>query len=35
MQVVAIANDITYNSGAFGPKEDAAFRAAALMQSIL
>lgn len=28
MQVVAIANDITYNSGAFGPKEDAAFRAA-------
>ena len=28
MQVVAIANDITFNSGAFGPKEDAAFRAA-------
>ncbi len=27
-QVVAIANDITYNSGAFGPKEDAMFRAA-------
>lgn len=27
-QVVAIANDITYNSGSFGPKEDAAFRAA-------
>jgi acetyl-CoA carboxylase carboxyltransferase component len=28
VQVVAIANDITYNSGSFGPKEDAAFRAA-------
>jgi acetyl-CoA carboxylase carboxyltransferase component len=28
VQLVAIANDITYNSGAFGPKEDAAFRAA-------
>ena len=27
-QLVAIANDITYNSGAFGPAEDAAFRAA-------
>eukprot|EP00884_Botryococcus_braunii_P014175 jgi/Botrbrau1/22759/Bobra.0132s0090.2 len=27
-KVVAIANDITYNSGSFGPKEDAAFRAA-------
>ena len=27
-QVVAIANDITYNSGAFGPREDAVFRAA-------
>ncbi len=25
---MAIANDITYNSGAFGPKEDAMFRAA-------
>ena len=22
-QIVAIANDITYNSGAFGPREDA------------
>ena len=28
LQAVAIANDITYNSGAFGPKEDAMFRAA-------
>ncbi len=28
MQVVAIANDITYSSGSFGPREDAAFRAA-------
>eukprot|EP00887_Chlorella_sp_A99_P005434 scaffold1.g5434.t1 len=27
-QVVAIANDITFNSGAFGPAEDAMFRAA-------
>lgn len=27
MQVVAIANDITFNSGAFGPREDAMFRA--------
>jgi hypothetical protein len=27
-QVVAIANDITYQSGAFGPKEDCLFRAA-------
>ena len=27
-QIVAIANDITFNSGAFGPREDAAFRAA-------
>ena len=27
MQVIAIANDITYNSGAFGPREDAMFRA--------
>ncbi|KAK9805253.1 hypothetical protein WJX72_008860 [[Myrmecia] bisecta] len=27
-QIVAIANDITYNQGAFGPKEDAVFRAA-------
>ncbi|PSC75189.1 acetyl-carboxylase 1-like [Micractinium conductrix] len=26
-QVVAIANDITFNSGAFGPAEDAMFRA--------
>lgn len=25
---MAVANDITYNSGAFGPKEDAMFRAA-------
>ena len=25
---MAIANDITYNSGAFGPKEDAMFKAA-------
>ena len=28
MQVIAVANDITYNSGAFGPREDAMFRAA-------
>ena len=28
VQIVAIANDITFNSGAFGPREDAAFRAA-------
>ncbi len=28
MQVIAIANDITYSSGSFGPREDAAFRAA-------
>ena len=27
MQVVAVANDITFNSGAFGPREDAVFRA--------
>lgn len=27
MQVVAIANDITYSSGSFGPKEDAVFKA--------
>lgn len=26
-QVVAIANDITYNSGSFGPREDAVFHA--------
>jgi acetyl-CoA carboxylase / biotin carboxylase 1 len=26
-QVVAIANDITYNSGSFGPREDAVFYA--------
>jgi hypothetical protein len=26
--VVAIANDITYQSGAFGPREDCLFRAA-------
>ena len=26
-QVVAVANDITFNSGAFGPREDAVFRA--------
>lgn len=28
LQIVAIANDITYSSGSFGPKEDAVFRAA-------
>lgn len=28
-QVIAVANDITYQSGAFGPSEDAVFRAAA------
>lgn len=28
VQVVAIANDITYSSGSFGPREDAVFRAA-------
>ena len=28
MQIVAVANDITFNSGAFGTKEDAVFRAA-------
>jgi len=27
-RVVAVANDITFNSGAFGPREDTAFRAA-------
>lgn len=27
-QVVAIANDITFQSGAFGPREDALFKAA-------
>ena len=27
-QIVAVANDITFNSGAFGPQEDAVFRAA-------
>lgn len=27
-QIVAVANDITFNSGAFGTKEDAVFRAA-------
>ena len=26
--MIAIANDITHNSGAFGPREDAVFRAA-------
>lgn len=26
--MVAIANDITYSSGSFGPREDAVFRAA-------
>ena len=26
--MVAVANDITFNSGAFGPREDAVFRAA-------
>jgi len=25
---VAVANDITYSSGSFGPREDAVFRAA-------
>ncbi len=25
--MVAVANDITFNSGAFGPREDAVFRA--------
>ena len=28
MQLVAVANDITFNSGSFGTKEDAVFRAA-------
>lgn len=28
VQIVAIANDITFNSGAFGPQEDAVFKAA-------
>lgn len=28
LQVVAIANDITYSSGSFGPREDAVFKAA-------
>jgi hypothetical protein len=28
VQIVAVSNDITYNSGAFGTKEDAVFRAA-------
>ena len=27
MQMVAVANDITFNSGAFSPREDAVFRA--------
>lgn len=27
-QVVVIANDITFNSGSFGPREDAVFKAA-------
>lgn len=27
-QIVAVSNDITFNSGAFGTKEDAVFRAA-------
>jgi len=27
-RIVAVANDITHNSGAFGPREDAAFRGA-------
>ena len=26
--MIAVANDITHNSGAFGPREDAVFRAA-------
>ena len=28
VQIVAVSNDITFNSGAFGTKEDAVFRAA-------
>lgn len=28
VQVVAVANDITFSSGSFGPREDTAFRAA-------
>ena len=28
MQIVAVANDITFSSGSFGTKEDAVFRAA-------
>ena len=28
LQVIAVANDITFNSGAFGTREDAVFRAA-------
>jgi acetyl-CoA carboxylase/biotin carboxylase 1 len=28
VQIVAIANDITFASGAFGPREDAVFKAA-------
>lgn len=27
-QIIAVANDITHQSGAFGPREDALFRAA-------
>ena len=28
LQIVAVANDITFSSGSFGTKEDAVFRAA-------
>jgi hypothetical protein len=28
VQIVAVANDITFNSGSFGTREDAVFRAA-------
>ncbi len=28
VQVVVVANDITFNSGSFGPREDAVFKAA-------
>jgi acetyl-CoA carboxylase carboxyltransferase component len=30
-KVVAVTNDITYQSGAFGPREDAVFRAATVL----
>ena len=34
-QVIAVANDITHQSGAFGPREDALFRIASLSKPVV